>query len=530
MGQYLPSEVAATGHTSKPMDEWSPAELVQWLRRLPMLPLAEREGTASAFRRLCVTGELFCQLNGEALRSFLASELEGVVDLAATATQLICAREVAQAMHVLGGKPMAEWSCTELVQWLRGASVVSPGVRVQVASALQRLQVSGELLCQLTCEQLKYFLMDVPERTTAAAQLIRAQEAAQGLWRMSYDDAAAYPFTGRCGRSQNCGKHRVHAPPPPGTADDDKGAEAEWDAAAHAITMAPQVQAPHPRPRPADVIDLTAESESESEVEVEKESRAVAVRLTSTGEAPAAAAASRTGVGSAEEVASFLTFLSACLHLMAMLDTMVALALTALICQTVHTNTKRHAEAGCAQPQTTRVHRSTSELAPRRSKRPRAGGYRPLSNLDEQKRQARDQHERLSGDLEVRNCGLGKGKGLFAMQDLPPGYQVYYYGCFYQDNDAVTAANLEDTQYVISNGGSSRSCHVDGLAVPVQYAIRANHAPSYSANAQLLWDDDSGEFGQPYLELTVPVKKGAEITVDYGPHYDYAGNGFQREG
>jgi hypothetical protein len=69
--------------------------------------------------------------------------------------------------------------------------------------------------------------------------------------------------------------------------------------------------------------------------------------------------------------------------------------------------------------------------------------------------------------------------------------------------------------------------HFDGAAIPDQLATRANHSTS-SANAELVWDDDYSDPGQPMIRLTHPVAVGEEILVDYGPHYDYTENHFRR--
>ena len=44
----------------------------------------------------------------------------------------------------------------------------------------------------------------------------------------------------------------------------------------------------------------------------------------------------------------------------------------------------------------------------------------------------------------------------------------------------------------------------------------ANHRPPDEANAELGWDPDLGEFGQPFLRLLRDVAAGEEITADYG--------------
>eukprot|EP01047_Picozoa_sp_COSAG01_P017604 COSAG01_NODE_935_length_12642_cov_37.069361_10_plen_106_part_00 len=62
----------------------------------------------------------------------------------------------------------------------------------------------------------------------------------------------------------------------------------------------------------------------------------------------------------------------------------------------------------------------------------------------------------------------------------------------------------------------------DSECVGFQYFCY-EHDPSATSS----WDEDYGEFGQPKVELKSNVRAGQEITVDYGRHYDYAGNNFQ---
>ena len=61
-----------------------------------------------------------------------------------------------------------------------------------------------------------------------------------------------------------------------------------------------------------------------------------------------------------------------------------------------------------------------------------------------------------------------------------------------------------------------------------QYATMANHRPPDEANAELGWDPDFGEPGQPFLCLLRDVAAGEEITADYGPWYTYQRHGFSR--
>jgi hypothetical protein len=168
--------------------------------------------------------------------------------------------------------------------------------------------------------------------------------------------------------------------------------------------------------------------------------------------------------------------------------------------------------------------RTRNSAGHRRSRRRCIGGYRPTHSLARQLELASEQHDRLQGMLEVRDSDFGDG--LFAKETLPAGFSIHYYGQFYSNSTAVEDAELGNGQYVIAK--NKRSHHVDGLAIPVQYATRANHRPHRLANATLIWDDDYGEYGQPKVEMNVNVSAGQEITVDYGRHFDYAGNNFRR--
>ena len=84
----------------------------------------------------------------------------------------------------------------------------------------------------------------------------------------------------------------------------------------------------------------------------------------------------------------------------------------------------------------------------------------------------------------------------------------------------------DNPEYVIASAADM--AHVDGNAIRPQYATMANHRHNNGANAELLWDSDFGECGQPYLRLKHFVEPGEEITVDYGPRYDYKRHGFTR--
>ena len=73
-----------------------------------------------------------------------------------------------------------------------------------------------------------------------------------------------------------------------------------------------------------------------------------------------------------------------------------------------------------------------------------------------------------------------------------------------------------------------RAVRDSNIVVTGEYAIMANHRPPDEANAELGWDPDFGEPGQPFLCLLRDVAAGEEITADYGPWYTYQRHGFSR--
>ena len=106
------------------------------------------------------------------------------------------------------------------------------------------------------------------------------------------------------------------------------------------------------------------------------------------------------------------------------------------------------------------------------------------------------------------------------MTALERGYWVYYYERYYTGAEALRRKYPGDDQaYVIA--ATDGDVHVDGIEVRPQYATMANHRPPDEANAELGWDPDFGEFGQPFLRLLRDVAVGEEITADYGPWYAY---------
>ena len=160
----------------------------------------------------------------------------------------------------------------------------------------------------------------------------------------------------------------------------------------------------------------------------------------------------------------------------------------------------------------------------RRSKRARTGGYRVTHSEAQQKQLAEQQNERLQSSLEIAPSIAAPGQdGLFAKHRLPQDFEIMYFGKYYPSSEAVLAANLEDDRYVFAKANH----HFDGLSIPEQFAIKANHQRRKN-NAKLNWNSHYGEIGQPSIVTTRTIKPGEEITVDYGPHYDYKKNRFQR--
>ena len=88
------------------------------------------------------------------------------------------------------------------------------------------------------------------------------------------------------------------------------------------------------------------------------------------------------------------------------------------------------------------------------------------------------------------------------------------------------ANDNNNDDYVIAN--SNGGAHVDGAAIPLQYATKANHQPAPTANSALRWDDAYGEHGQPYLMITREVQPRREIFTNYGPWFPYARHDMSR--
>ena len=166
----------------------------------------------------------------------------------------------------------------------------------------------------------------------------------------------------------------------------------------------------------------------------------------------------------------------------------------------------------------------TSNQPPIRSMQPAGTSFAKQQEL------AQIETDRLvrDGGVELRPSTIeGAGVGLFARRDLPEEYTMMYFGKYYPSEVAVirakAAGQIPDDKYLISRQGH----WFDGLAVPDQFAIRANHQAKRLTNAYLTWDDDYGAIGQPQVVTRRPIRAGEEITVDYGSKYGYEG-AFQR--
>ena len=175
--------------------------------------------------------------------------------------------------------------------------------------------------------------------------------------------------------------------------------------------------------------------------------------------------------------------------------------------------------------------RGRSPMNRRRSSRTKATA--DPTTLENQLKMASDNLHRYQRDMIVMRSPLG-GRGLFARRHLPSGYEVDYYGEFFDSVEALEKSGQGESQYVIGRGkGKSYSTLVNGERVSRQFAIYANHQPGTKANAKLTWDNDRyigrSPRGQPVLMLTAPVDPGDEITVDYGPHFAYKKHGFSRD-
>ena len=163
----------------------------------------------------------------------------------------------------------------------------------------------------------------------------------------------------------------------------------------------------------------------------------------------------------------------------------------------------------------------------------------PTHHLSQQQQLARRQWRKLTSTLEIKKSSIpGANDGLFAKSRVAEGTRVYYYGRFYIDQDdwnrrqapdtawrgerriRTNANDNNDDDYVIAN--SNGEAHVDGAAIQLQFATKANHQLAPAANSALRWDDAYGELGQPYLMITREVQPGQEIFTDYGPWFPYA--------
>ena len=71
--------------------------------------------------------------------------------------------------------------------------------------------------------------------------------------------------------------------------------------------------------------------------------------------------------------------------------------------------------------------------------------------LESQRKMASDNKNRYQNDLIVMRSSLG-GKGLFARRNLPIGYEIDYYGEFFDSVEALERAGQGESQYVIGCG------------------------------------------------------------------------------
>ena len=164
------------------------------------------------------------------------------------------------------------------------------------------------------------------------------------------------------------------------------------------------------------------------------------------------------------------------------------------------------------------------------------------TDFEVQQAMATANFEKYSKMFKVQTSQIAK-KGLFARRAVPAGYEIDYYGEYFASMDDLRAAGHGDSAYVMGNykctgrDDEGRKIYtgvvVNGIAIPQQFAIYANHQPSTCANAKFHWDDERYlgrcATGQPVLIITRSLRPGEEITADYGPLFDYDRHNFRRE-
>eukprot|EP01048_Picozoa_sp_COSAG05_P020688 COSAG05_NODE_3583_length_1979_cov_6.405851_2_plen_223_part_00 len=161
---------------------------------------------------------------------------------------------------------------------------------------------------------------------------------------------------------------------------------------------------------------------------------------------------------------------------------------------------------------------------PRRSKRARSSTYKVVHSFEMQKTLAEAQNRAMGDMFSIQPSNIAEGQdGLFAAERIPKNFEIMYFGRYYESGAAVDAAQLEDDRYVFNKANH----HFDGMEIPKQLAIYVNHKRR-DFNCIFTWSEDYGELGQPSLMTTRVIQPGEELSVDYGPYYDYEKNKFQR--
>jgi hypothetical protein len=161
--------------------------------------------------------------------------------------------------------------------------------------------------------------------------------------------------------------------------------------------------------------------------------------------------------------------------------------------------------------------------------------------LEAQQTMANTKFDEYSKLFTVKPSQIAE-KGLFARKTVSAGYEIDYYGEYFPSMDDLRAAGHGDSAYVMGNykctgrdqdgGKIYTGVVVNGIAIPEQFAIYANHQPGACANARFHWDEERYlgrcTTGQPVLIITRTLRPGEEVTADYGPLFDYARHHFRR--
>jgi hypothetical protein len=156
-----------------------------------------------------------------------------------------------------------------------------------------------------------------------------------------------------------------------------------------------------------------------------------------------------------------------------------------------------------------------------------------MEELEVQEQMAKSKFEQNQRHCQVELSPIAE-KGLFARRKLPAGHEIEYFGEFFDSTTAIKEAGQDDSAYLIGNGNGDddEQVIVNGIAIPEQHAIYANHQPEKYANCRLFWDKDRyqgrSNIGQPVLITKRQIQTGEELTADYGPHYAYEKHGMVR--